>query len=233
MKNLALLSLLCFSQLVSAQKYYDDAQVRGHFNIETKLNKRFTVHLDQQYRITNNVSDFSRGSADIGITFKINKHIKLLADYVYIQKQKNSGIWNQRNWYYGAVVLKKDIGYWRIVGRAMLQARNGDVNSDKANLTRLYNRNKVSVRYEINKRLTGFVAEEIYIPLNSPQAKGIDRSRTFAGILINTFKNQQLEFYFMYQVWTQKNNWWDQSDRYPDPLLRRDFIYGIGYGIEF
>jgi hypothetical protein len=228
-----ILFVLFARPLVAQDSYTEDTQMRAHFSLETKISKKFTVHLDQQYRFTNNISTFQRGSANIGITYKINKNIRLLADYVYIQRRNNSGYWFQRNWYSGALVLRKDFGYWRLVGRVMLQARNGSVNSKNEHLTRLYNRDKLSVRYEISKRLTAYVAEEIYIPLNNPQYSGIDRSRTLGGFLINTFKNQQLELYFMYQHWLHRGGWWDQSDSFNDRRLKRTYVFGIGYGIEF
>ena len=68
---------LGISATAQTDTYREDSQVRGHFNLETDLGKNFTVHLDQQYRITNNMSDMTRASADIGITYKISKHIKL------------------------------------------------------------------------------------------------------------------------------------------------------------
>jgi hypothetical protein len=234
MKQLASILLFLGAGCVYSQEYRDDAQLRAHFSVEGEINKHFSVHLDQQYRFNNNVSNFSRGSADIGIVWKINKAVRLLFDYVYIQRKTNSDIWRQRNWYYGALVLRQEVRHWRIIYRNMVQMRSGNVHSDNEHLYKIYDRNKLSLRYELNKRLTPYVSGEVYIPLNNPQYLGIERSRNQLGLLINTAKNQQLELYFMYQVWWVKGaSWWNQDDRYPSHYFRRDFIYGIGYGIEF
>jgi hypothetical protein len=233
MKWHLIIAAWCCPVLVSAQEYLDDAQARAHINLETRLSRHFSVHLDQQYRFNQNVSNFRRGSADIGLIWRVNRHVRFLFDYVYIQRKTKEGYWQQRNWYYAALVLRHDVKRWRFIYRNMVQFRSGTVNSDDAHNYRIYDRNKASVRYEINKRLTAYTSGEVYIPVNNPQLFGIERSRNQLGMLIDVRKNQQLELYFMYQVFWQKGDWWDQTDRYPSPYKRRDFIYGIGYGIEF
>lgn len=219
-------------QAGAQRKYYDDAEARGHFSLETRLSRKWTIHLDQQYRFGDNISRLTRASADLGLTYKVNKHVKLMGDYYYLHRPKENGSYNTRHWFSGAVTLRGDIRRWRFVYRNMVQFRNGNVNSEKASQTKIYDRNKLSIRYEANKRLTFYTAGEAYIPLNNPQVQGIDRSRHFLGLLINTFRNQQLEFYFMLQQEWQKGDWWDQYDRYPSRYYKRDFVFGIGYGIE-
>lgn len=227
-----LLSVSAISGSFAQRSYYDDAEVRAHFSLETKLNRRWTLHLDQQYRFGENVSRLTRGSGDIGLTYKVSKHVKLLGDYTFIQAGKRNGSFATRHWFSGALMLRGDVDRWRFVYRNMVQLRNGDMNSEEQYLSKLYDRNKLSIRYEATKRFTFYTAGEIYIPLNNPQVEGIDRSRNFLGVLIRTFRHQELELYFMYQHQWQKGGWWDQSDRYPDPHYNRDFIFGIGYGIE-
>lgn len=230
-RSISLVLALFCTTAVAAQdfKYHDDAEIRTHFSLETKLSRRWTVHLDQQYRFGSNISRLTRGSADLGLTYKINKNVKLLADYTYILSGKKEGYYATRHWFSGAVTLRGNIDRWRFVYRNLVQLRNGDMNSDEMYQTKIYDRNKLSVRYEINKRWTAYTAAEAYIPLNNPNVKGIDRTRNFFGVLFNTTRNQQLELYFMYQHEWQKGGWWE-NDIYR--YLRRDFVYGIGYGIE-
>jgi hypothetical protein len=234
MKTVFLLPLLILCAALPAQKreYTDDAEVRAHFNLETKLSKKFSVHLDQQYRFGDNVGYLTRGSADFGLVYKLNRTVRLEGDYYYIQRRKNNGSYATRHWFSGAVVVRGDVNRLRFIYRNMVQFRNGDMYSTDENLTKIYDRNKLTMRYEATKRFTFYVSGEVYIPLNNPQMQGIERMRDAAGVLFKTFKNQQLELYFMYQQRFIKGGWWDQSDRYPSPYFQRDFIYGIGYSIE-
>ncbi|MCE3225912.1 MAG: hypothetical protein K0S32_463 [Bacteroidetes bacterium] len=216
-----------------SQEYYDDAQIRAYLNVEKKITKKFFVHIDQQYRFTNNVSEFNRGSVEIGATWKPVKFFKLQGNYTFIQNHKNSGRYATRHWYSAAAIFKGEIDRWKFIYRNLFQVRSGDVNSDEMRQFRFYDRNKFIVKYEATKRFTFYVAEELYVPLNSPQAKGIDRSRSFIGTEIVTCKDQSLELFFMYQVRLQPNEWFEQKKTYPNKLLKRDFIYGISYNISF
>ncbi len=229
---LILLGLTLSLSSYAQRQYRDDAEVRAHFGLETKFNKHWGMYLDQQYRFGDNVSHLTRGSAKLGLTYKFNKHLKVLGDYRFLQRRKNAGYYVTRHWFSGAIAAKGDIGYWRFVYRGMIQMRNGDMNTDRQHLTRWYNRHKLSIRYEVSKRVTLYTSGELYIPLNNTSYSGIDRSRHHVGALFNTFKNQQLELYFMYEPQYHKGGWFGDTDKYPDPYLRRRFVFGIGYGIS-
>jgi hypothetical protein len=233
MKRILTLTVLFFAALAQAQdQYYNDAQVRFNLGLEKRITKKFSVTLDQQDRFTKNVSQFNRGSLDIGLLYKLNKHIWLKANYVYIQKRKKEDYFAQRNWYYAAVILRQDFRYFKISFRNLFQVRMGDTNSDEQYIARYYYRGKISLKYELTKRYKLWVAEELYVPLNSPQVKGFDRSRSYLGLTIKTFKNQELDLYFMLQTRLRANEWFDQKTN-ANKLLRRDYIYGVNYNIEF
>jgi hypothetical protein len=233
MKNLLILILLAASISASAQQYYDDAQVRFNLGLEKRITKKFALTLDQQDRFTQNVAVFSRASFDIGLQYKITKWLKVKADYVFIQKRTKLGYFTPRNWYYVAVVLKHEVGKWNFFYRNLAQGRMAEMNSEEAGVTKFYDRNKITIRHETTRRTSFWVAGEVYIPLNSPQAKGIERSRSYLGTTIKTFKKQSLDLYFMLQIYHQRNKWFDQEYRYPTTLNKRDWIYGVSYNIAF
>src|SRR5687767_4878644 len=99
MKKLTLLFAITFIAIgVNAQeqgRYIEDSEIRAHFNLEKSLGKRASLFFDQQYRFTNNISTFTRGSLEAGLTFKLTNNIRLLGSYRYIQSQNNSGFWRQ------------------------------------------------------------------------------------------------------------------------------------------
>ncbi len=234
MKKITVLALLLFHLFASAQNYYDDAQIWGEIYLEKKLNKKFDVHLDLQGRFINNVSQLGRARSDIGVGYKITKNIKVTAAYRYVQKRNKDDSYRTRHQYYVALILKKNLGRWRFSYRNRFQSRYnvpGD-NSD-VNVVQYYDRNKITIRYEATKRFSFYVAEEVYIPINNPQLTGLSQSRSFAGTHIKVTKRQQIELYFMYQVQLQKGDWYTQDDDYSYKPLKRNFVYGIGYSIEF
>lgn len=243
MKRLSLILFLFAKAFTFAQTYTtNDAQVWFNLYIEKKINKHFSAHLNQQDRWTNNVSQFNFAYADIGLTFKLNKNIKFMADYVFTQKRANIkssdypvsfGTVHQ---YYVAAIAKKEIARWRFMYRLMYQFQfNNPYTSYNGLAAFHYLRNKFIIKYELNKRFTFYAAEELYIPLNSPQVTGLDRNRTFVGMFLTTFKKQQLELYFMHQNRIQNGAWFKQHNSYQadNYILEKDFVYGIGYSFDF
>jgi hypothetical protein len=233
MSFLGIIVLLSAFTSVSAQKYYNDAQLRLNLGLEKRITKKFSITLDQQDRFTKNVSEFNRASFDIGLTYKLTKYLKIKADYVFIEKKNNANYFIERNWYYVAAIFKVEKNKWTFFYRNLAQARMGPINSDEASITKWYDRSKITVKHETTRRTSFWIAEEVYVPLNNPQSTGIDRSRTYIGTTIKTLKDQNLEFYFMYQAQLQRGKWFDQTYKYQNNLLNRYFIYGINYNIEF
>ncbi|HXB40650.1 MAG TPA: DUF2490 domain-containing protein [Bacteroidia bacterium] len=226
-----------------AQTYsYNDAQLWLNIYLEKKISNRFSAHVNQQDRWTSNVSLFNFAYADIGLTYKINKHIKIMTDYVFTEKRSyvipisEGMLFRTVHQFYVALSMKKDIRRWRFMYRNMYQFQyNSPYTSYTGLIPFQYDRNKITVKYQYNKYLTYYIAEEVYIPLNSPLTRGIDRSRTFFGLFYNIFRHQQLELYFMYQDRIQNTIWFKQkrSYNYNQYILEKDFVYGIGYSFEF
>ena len=138
--------------------------------------------------------------------------------------------------FYIAGTIKKEIRRWRFMYRGMYQFQyNNPYTSPQGLIPLHYFRNKFIVKYFLNKRYTFYTAEELYVPLNSTNVKGIDRSRTFLGFFYTLIKGHQLELYFMYQNRLQNTQWFKQHSTYNayQFMLEKDFVYGIGYSIEF
>ncbi|MGZ3867081.1 MAG: DUF2490 domain-containing protein [Bacteroidia bacterium] len=237
MKKIVHCILFLFCVKSYAQQYkFSDAQLWFNLYLEKKINKKFSAHLNQQDRWNENVTQFNFAYADMGLTYKITKNIKVLLDYVFTQKRRLDDSYGSIHQYYAAMTFKKDIRRWRFMYRQMFQFQfNNPYTSYYALTPFYYDRNKFIIKYELNKYFQFYAAEELYIPLNSPQIKGIDRNRTFFGVFYNTFRKQQLELYFMYQNRIQNGEWFKQHNSYDatNYILEKDFVYGIGYSFDF
>src|SRR4051812_43618352 len=108
-----LIALLLIVSQISAQQYYNDAQLRVNLGLEKRITKKFSVTLDQQDRFGQNLNQFTRASFDLGLNYKVNKWLKVKADYVFIQKKNKYNYFNARNWYYVAAVFKYETGNWK------------------------------------------------------------------------------------------------------------------------
>jgi hypothetical protein len=234
MKKTLLFIFLVSGLTGSAQEYYNDAQLWLNLCFEKEVTKAFDIRLKFQNRFNQNVSELGRAYVDIGLTYKINKHIKLMADYAYVQKRSNSGLYRPRHVGSAAVLFRKDIKFLSFIYRNMLQARFIDPYNSKAGYVGYYfDRNKFTVRYELTKRFSLYVAGEVYVPLNDPLGFAISRTRSYLGTIIDLTRSQQLELFFMYQMQLRRSDWFDQDNDYPNTPFKRYYVYGVTYKISF
>ncbi len=233
MKRATVILFLLCGTLGHAQQYYDDAQLWLSIFLEKKVTKNFFVHFNQQNRWVQNISQFGLAYADLGVTYKINKNIKVAGDYVFGQKRKNDGF-RTRHQFYVALFLKTEIKKWRLMYRNRLQLQYYDPYTSSDGTTPfIYDRNKITVKYAATKRFEPYISEELYLPLNNPQLRGFQRSRSFAGLIYNLTKDMQFDFYFGFQAQLANGDWFKQKKSYDNSLLERNFIYGIGYSFSF
>jgi hypothetical protein len=235
LKKIILTFLLLASFCAKAQDYYNDAQLWLSADVNKELNSHFDLRFKLQGRMTSNMTELGRAYADLGVTCKINKKVRLFADYVIGQKRKDNGDFKTRHVLFAGIILKKEIKRWKISYRNMLQARYVNPNTSKTGYIGYYfDRNKLEIQYEATKRLAFYVAEEINIPLNNPTVTGlsISRTRSYLGTVVNLSKHQSLDLYFMFQAKLQQGDWFDQGDTYPNKPLKHFYVYGITYKLE-
>lgn len=230
---------ICFItaiDLAAQVSYYNDAQVWLSVDVNKELNDHFDLRFKMQGRMTENVTELGRAYVDVGATYRINKGIRLFADYVYGQKRKNNDTYLGRHVIFAGLILRKEVRRWRFTYRNMFQARYETPGvGQAATLGYYFDRNKIDIRYDFHKRLAGYVAGEVNIPLNHPNVTGIaiSRTRTYLGAVIVLSKHHALDLYFMYQAKLIRGDWFDQDDDYPNKPLKRFYVYGITYKIDF
>jgi predicted porin len=218
----AIFLVFCISW-VKAQEYQDDAVFWGNIYLEKKLNKNLDLHLNHQSRFHDNMTMYKRASFDLGVTYHINKNIRVLFDYVYMLRRNNELLFGNRHRLYAAVILRKKFGKWTVAYRNRVQGQVNDFySSADGQVPVFYERNKLTVKYDLNKRIGFYVSEELYLPFYQAQNKGFDRSRSFIGTSYSLTKHNEIEVYFGYQ-----------HELNAFKVTRRLFIYGVGYAYEF
>lgn len=225
---------ILFSLFGTAQNIIDDSQIWSHLKLKKEINKKLDLNVKLQGRFTNNISELGRFSANSRINYKLYKNIKLIVGYVFIEKKNNNNIFKTRHSYYGGVEIKKDVRRFEFSYRNLFVCRyKSPFTSYDGYIAYYSDRNRITIKYEYSKRLTLYAMEDINIPLNNPQLKGISRSRTYAGAFININKKQKLQLYIMYHLQLQQGDWFDQDISYVNSPMNRHIAYGVGYNIEF
>src|SRR3954463_10385524 len=105
MNRILTIAFCLYGLFSSAQQYYDDAQLWAYIYLEKGITKHFDAHLKVEGRGTNNFMDLGKGWADIGLTYKMNKNFKIMADYVFNQKRRPDGAYKTQHQYYAGIIL--------------------------------------------------------------------------------------------------------------------------------
>lgn len=214
--------LLQPSKLLS-QYFDEDASLWLKVELEKKVMDNLSLQLTTQCRINNNVSQIGQVALDFGLRYKINKHIKLMGDYVYRENRLLDGNYLSVHQFYTGFIFKQKFDRFTFRYRLRIQTRfkQDEIAADVIWPSTVL-RNKFTLKYEINKLIETYVAYELGTPLYSPQATGFNRSRTYLGSAIHLSKQSAVEVYFMLQrAYSYKNQ------------PQRDFVYGLNYIYNF
>jgi hypothetical protein len=217
------LYLFFISLTIHAQDVVDDdAALWLTANIEKEIGKSLSIHGGEQLRLNNNLVDLGQFTSNIGLQYKINKLIRVSGDYAFRQRRRLDASYSLRHQFFLSLFLRKRIKNFLFVYRNRIQWQFSDwLSSETGTTPQLYDRHKLSIRYELNKRFDTYISEEIYMPLKQNPNLGIDRNRLAIGLIYNVSKKMSVESFFLLQ----------QRFSYNNPQ-RKDFIYGLTFSYQ-
>lgn len=238
MKN-KLLFFLLFLLALNKSSYsqspaINDAQLWENIYVEKNINKRFIARINEEGRITNNITSPSFIYADMGVNFKLNKHFHFELAYVLTEKQRTSETWSTRHQAYLSMTIRKKFTNIMLDDRNMFQWQVQDIySSPTGRYAQYYIRNKFSIKYEKYFKLQPYLAEETYYFINQPYTYwqyNFNRIRYFVGCFYNVNLANQWELYYMLE-----NNF-NQTNPYsntPTPNPQNNWVIGVGYSHTF
>ena len=234
--HLAFLLLFAFAcPFVRAQSLpLNDGEVWENIYLEKNITKRLLVRLNEEGRVVNNATNPNFAYLDIGLNYKLNKHIHLSLAYVLTEKQQKTETFTTRHQAYGTITLRKKLFQFMFNNRSMIQWQVQDVySSATGKFPEYYFRNKVSITYEKQFRFQPYVAEEVYCYLNQPYVHWqykFNRVRYFAGIYYHPNMINEFEIYYLFE-----NNF-NQVNISPNKVAinpQNNYILGLGYAHTF
>ena len=211
-----------FSQNYRGGPNYNDAQFWQNIYIEKELTKKFNIHVNEEGRVTENMTLPSYIYADLGLTYKPKKYLHLMLAYVPIAKRLQTDFVSYNHQFYFAFVFKIEYHHFVFYERQMFQSQYGDINkSANWNIASYYLRNKITVKYKQHKHdgYTPYIAAELYYHDNYNQYNGMqsDRMRYFVGCFYHLNKINEIELYYLIEP------------HYNIPASFTNYIIGIGY----
>jgi len=218
------LILLGSSKCITAQ--VQDAQLWENIGIEKYINPRLYVHVIQQGRISENYSLPHYNDFDMGINYKINKHVHAAFAYVWGQKKKwNNDYWSTRQQAYFDLTFREKFKGFLFCDRQMVSGQVVDYfTSINGKIPTYYLRNKLTIRYEKNFRLAPYIASEIYYNVNGLYDNWqyrFNHIRYFAGVFYRPDSVNEFEIYYLI----------DNHINTKTPTL--NWVIGLGYTFCF
>lgn len=203
---------------------FRDAGLWTTVSVEYEFKNNLTLVLDEEFRLKDNFSSVNLFYTNLGITYEPNRSIRFGLIYRNIQKFRLDGSVSFRNRLMFDVLLKKKYGEWAFSLRTRLQGEVQDYyTSEFGKMAEYYLRNKVEVKYDIN-RWTPSVSVELRYQIyerKTPETNGLyHRVRPTLGLDYKINKHNSCGVYYLIQ------NEWNVSER--DEL----FIVGLQYVLK-
>lgn len=239
MKNKALICfLLLFSInkiIVAQSRPVKDAALWENIYLEKNITPKLIARINEEGRITENMTNPSFIYADVGINYKYNKHLHLALAYVLTQKQQKTETWSTRHQAYISATLRKKLKDIFFDNRAMFQWQVQDIySSPTGKYAQYYIRNKFSIKYEKYFKFQPYVASEVYYFLNQPYTNWqfkFNRVRYFAGLYYNPNLINQWEIYYLFENNFNQIANYTSNNVAPNP--QNNYILGLGYSHSF
>ncbi len=229
------LFFLSISSFVTAQSpAVNDAQVWENIYLEKNITPKLIARINEEGRITENMSKPSFIYADVGFNYKLNKHFHFTLAYVLTEKEQKTETWSTRHQAYVSMTIRKKFKNFVFDDRQMLQWQVQDVHSSRAGkYPEYYLRNKFTIKYEKYFKFQPYISEEVYYYMNQPNVYwtyDFNRVRYFAGLYYNPNIINQWEIYYLFE-----NNFNQISPSRTKVAAnpQNNYILGLGYSHSF
>ncbi len=176
MKKIALLFLISFgffyeSHAQTTDDATNDAGLWCTFNVEKNLSQKFSLFITQEYRVRENFSQHNLFYTDLGASYKAANFIKISLSYRCIEKFIEDDAISFRHRASLDVLLKKKAGPLGFAFRQRLQSEYRNLHSSELGaIPEWYTRSKLTIKYDLDKPLTPYVACELRYQINNPRS---------------------------------------------------------------
>jgi hypothetical protein len=182
----------------------DDAGLWATFNLDKKLNDKFSLFATEEFRLRENFGRVNLFYTDLGVEYRPAKVLKVALSYRLIEKNLDDDSYSYRHRFMLDITLKKKFGKFVLAYRHRLQreVRNIDT-SPNGYLPEWYSRNKFTVKLDLDKKISPYIAAEFRYQISNPRAIESDglwhRSRYSAGLDYKVNKKNAFGLYYLVQ----------------------------------
>jgi hypothetical protein len=212
--------LLFSSILLQAQQ--NDFQLWPSLQVNVEFLKNFKFHVEEELRLRENASLFSKQINDLGISYRINPYVKAAIFYRLEADWKNADNYQWRNAVYGDLSFKYKISRVTMGYRFRGQSAKAELsNNETSVLSGFVHRHKISFFYNIKGiPLKPFGEFEVFAKTGKVES-GLTDYRTWVGLEYQ-LKDKHI-FFLRYGISQQLN----KPDAHTAYILSAGYILDI------
>lgn len=175
-----------------------DAQIWMGYEWDKKVWRNTQLHAKYQFRLNNNYTRPDYTFLDVGADYNASKWLTISTAYVFNMKNDRELGWIPRQQWYGNIVVDKKLGNFKLSNREQIQT---DLEDDIGVGGTWYYRNKTTLQYKMNKKLTPYFYFEGYLRIGErpPAEDYLYRTRYMTGVKYKYNKHNDLNVGFLLQ----------------------------------
>lgn len=176
--------LLFIATLNNINAQESDFQVWPQLEIGYSLGSRIKASLEEEIRLRENASFMKKELTDVGLSYKINKVLRISLKYRFELTWKNPDEKFWRNGFYFDISLRKKMQRFQLDYRLRFQSPKVETFSElSAGRDLIINRHKAGLSYNIKGiPLTPAIEAEIFVPFTRQEPLYINEYRLWAGL---------------------------------------------------
>ncbi len=219
-QKILIIFIITYSSVAYAQE--EDMELWTGIQIEENITKKLKTSFEQEFRFNENISNTKKIYSELGLSYKINKNIRIAASYRFEKNQKIEDYYVNRHCFYAGITLKNKIKRFALAFRTQYKTKYVSSYSEEyGSVPKNYLRNKLSLKYNIKKNpVTPFFYCESFYQLDNPEGNEFDKIRYALGVDYKINKKNNLNIFYMLQKQFNVNS----------PV--QSYIIGIGYQYE-
>ena len=157
----------------------EDFQLWSDIKLEVKIFKKISVEIEEEIRLTGNISKIEDYFTDVGISYNFWDNFTFGGYYRFVRRNELDNRISNIHRYYFDLKYDKRIKRYELSVRTRYQSRYKNISSDDVGYKpENHNRNKFSLAYDIYRSpLKPEVWFEVYYQLNNPDGNKFDKIR--------------------------------------------------------
>ncbi|MBC7865547.1 MAG: DUF2490 domain-containing protein [Bacteroidia bacterium] len=200
---------------------YNDAGLWLNANVEKKLLKDLSVSFNPTVRFNENVTELGQWFLDQGLSYKLNKRLRVSVNYRYSQKRKLDDTYANRHRFYADLTYKMKLGKIALSYRLRGQDQYAEIYSrEKGRTPSMAIRNKLQAKYASDTKFEPFLSAELWYGITNKISQ-FNNVRVVGGTDYELNKYSSITLSYIFQKEFAVKN--------PET----DFIFSLGYNYSF